>query len=179
VLSQAGLPVFLKGSYFFRQLQGLLLFYRTEEGRNTLCSAHPRFSSCRNTAQSLPLAISVVPLATDDIQTSAFRKNRRLCLATDLSEGKGKGTAVFLRAMNTCEGAEVQFHSFLTWALHEVEWSASRCSRLKPHRSAALNNYVRGLVGTEKLDISKTTNVCCACRKLKIECLSSHVYLLF
>ena len=89
----------------------------------------------------------MVQLATDDNHTSACRENRRLCLAIDLSEGKDKGTDVLLHPMNNCKGAEVMHHSFLTLVLYEGEWSASRCSRLKPHRSAALKNYIRGLVG--------------------------------
>ena len=51
--------------------------------------------------------------------------------------------------MDTCEGVEVQRHLFLTVVLDEVEWSASRCSRLKPQRSAAPNNYISGFGGLE------------------------------
>ena len=50
-----------------------------------------------------------------------------------------------------CCWAQVVYHSFLTLALDEGEWSASRCSRLKPHRSPARNNYFTGSVGTETI----------------------------
>jgi hypothetical protein len=127
------------------------------QAQNAVCFSNPSDACYMFPQQHCPglsLTARTVLRRLTDVSKRYIKMNIPLCLIKHL-------------ALNVYEGMEVQLHVFLTSALDEGEWSASRPGRFTLAPSIG---HVRGWMGLRAgLDATETRNISCPCLESNLD----------